>query len=73
MINVTSLNGTVFFINAEKIKAVERTPDTVITLTTGERFVVKEGIKEVIMRILEYQKRVRSLAFSGNTGVSNLC
>ena len=43
MIEVTRLNGTTVLINSDLIETVEETPDTVISLTTGKKFIVKES------------------------------
>ncbi|MDR7415642.1 MAG: flagellar FlbD family protein [Armatimonadota bacterium] len=56
MIKVTRLNGTETVINAELIESVEGTPDTVISLTTGHRYVVQESVDEVVARVLAYRK-----------------
>ena len=40
MIEVTRLNGTTVLINSDLIETVEETPDTVISLTTGRKFIV---------------------------------
>lgn len=58
MIKVTRFNDSVFVVNAEIIQTVEETPDTVITLTTGTKFVVKESCEEIIERVIEYKKRI---------------
>ena len=58
MIAVTRLNGRRFYLNAEKVQMVEQTPDTVITLTSGEKYVVRESVQEVIARLLSYQRRI---------------
>lgn len=42
MIEVTKLNGTKFLVNSNLIGIVEETPDTVITLTDGKKYIVKE-------------------------------
>ena len=52
MIDVTRLNGKNFVLNAELIEVMEETPDTVITLTTGHKYVVKESLDEVLDRIM---------------------
>ena len=44
--------------NAELIKTVEETPDTVITITTGNKFIVQEKAEEVVNKTLEYKKNV---------------
>lgn len=47
VIELTKLNGTPFMLNAELIETMEATPDTVITLVTGRKYIVKEPIEEV--------------------------
>jgi flagellar protein FlbD len=59
MITVTRLNKQAMVINAEMIKYVEQTPDTMITLTTGERIMVTESVQEVVQRAIEYCRRIR--------------
>jgi flagellar protein FlbD len=59
MIQLTRLNGQAFVINAEKIRYVEATPDTVVCCDTGEQMMVKETIAEVIRRAIEYSRIIR--------------
>ena len=56
MIRLTRLNGEPFVLNAELIRYVEELPDTYVTLTTGERIVVRESMEEVMARALQYQQ-----------------
>ena len=42
MIQATRLNGASIYLNPEIIETVEKTPDTIITLTSGKKYVVKE-------------------------------
>ncbi len=58
MIKVNRLDGKNFILNAELIETVETTPDTLITLTNGNKFVVKESVEEIINKVIEYRKRV---------------
>lgn len=58
MIEVTRLNGSIFFINPDLIVTVEATPDSVITLTTGEKFLVKETPQEIIDRFVALKRRM---------------
>jgi len=60
MIKVTHFNGRQLVINAELIQFVESTPDTVITLTTKEKILVRESVDEVIRRVIEYRRRIFS-------------
>lgn len=56
MILVTRINGTDrFYVNEDKIEFMEATPDTVVSLESGKKFVVKESIDEVIGRIADYK------------------
>ena len=61
MIKVTRLNGKEFVVNAELIQYVEATPDTVITLVNHEKLVVKEPIDEIVKRVVEYGRALRSM------------
>ena len=55
MIDVTRFNGKSFVLNAELIEVMEETPDTVITLTTGHKYVVKESVEEVYSKVITYK------------------
>lgn len=57
MISVTRFNDSTLIINADLIQTVEETPDTVITLTTGTKFIVKEKSKEIVDKVVEYKKK----------------
>ncbi|NER07758.1 MAG: flagellar FlbD family protein [Okeania sp. SIO3C4] len=61
MIQVTRLNGTPFVVNAELIKIVEQTPDTVIKLTTGDNYMVQETPDQVIQAAVEYNQLLRGV------------
>jgi flagellar protein FlbD len=56
MIKLSHLDGEPFVLNAELIRYVEARPDTFVTLTTGERLVVRETMDEVIERAVRYQQ-----------------
>lgn len=60
MVKATRFDGTELVINAELIETVEATPDTVITLSTGKKVVVRERVDEIIARILDYRRSVSS-------------
>lgn len=61
MISVTKLNNTRIIINAELIRYVESTPDTLITLTTDDRLMVKESVDEVVRKCVDYGRMLRRL------------
>jgi flagellar protein FlbD len=58
MIEVTRLNGKKLTVNAELIERVEESPDTVITLTNGNKIIVKESRQEVKNLVILYKKEV---------------
>lgn len=60
MIAVTKMNNDPINLNAELIESVEARPDTLITLTTGNRIMVKEKVNEVVEKIIEYRKSVNT-------------
>lgn len=57
MIILTGFNHKIFYLNNDLIEKIEVTPDTVITLTTGKKFVVMETPEEIINRIVEFKRR----------------
>jgi uncharacterized protein YlzI (FlbEa/FlbD family) len=57
MIHLTRLNNQPLVVNADLIKFIENAPDTVITLLTGEKLVVRESVAEVLKRIGEFHDR----------------
>jgi flagellar protein FlbD len=62
MIVVTRLNGSKFHVNALLIETVEEMPDTLITLTTGKKFIVVENSSDVIRAIRNYLRSIGVLA-----------
>lgn len=61
MIEVTRLKGAKITINAELIELVEETPDTVITLTSGRKYVVSEKAKDITKLVIEYKKNIHGI------------
>lgn len=61
MIEVTRLNGTKVTINAEHIETVDETPDTVITLVSGKKFIVTEKTEDVTNLVIEYKKKTHMI------------
>jgi flagellar protein FlbD len=60
MIRLTRLNDRGFVVNADLVKFVEETPDTLVTLTTGDKIMVKEEVDDVIQRVVAYQRSIRT-------------
>ena len=59
MITLTRLNGQAFVINAEKIRYVESTPDTIVCCDSGDKLMVRETLQEVMRRAIEYSRVIR--------------
>ena len=58
MIDVTRMNGSLLTVNNHLIEMVEETPDTVITLTTGKKIIVKESRQEVKNLVKSYKRDI---------------
>jgi flagellar protein FlbD len=66
MIQLTRLNQKELTVNSDLIKFVENTPDTVITLVSGEKFVVLESAATIVERVVEFRRRLLDgLLFNG--------
>ena len=61
MIDVTRMNGKQFTLNSDLIETIEETPDTVLTLTTGKKIIVKESRHEVKNLVKLYRKEIFSI------------
>lgn len=48
MIVLTRLSGTAFVLNADLIERLDCTPDTVVTLVDGKKYVVAEPMEHVV-------------------------
>jgi flagellar protein FlbD len=58
MIHLTRLNQVPLVLNSDLIEHIEMTPDTVISLTSGQKFMVRESSEEVIERIILFRRAV---------------
>jgi flagellar protein FlbD len=58
MIQLTRLNSKPLMVNSDLIKFVEQSPDTVVTLLTGEKIVVLEKPEEILTRIADFRRSV---------------
>lgn len=58
MIELTKLNGDRLIINDEFIEMIEETPDTMITMSTGRKIIVKESRQEVKNLVKSYRKEI---------------
>jgi len=58
MIRLTRLNRVPLVLNSDLIEHIDVTPDTVITLTTGQILRVRESAEEVITRIVDFRRKI---------------
>jgi flagellar protein FlbD len=73
MIYVTRLNHTTMVLNSDLIEQVEMTPDTVISLTNGQKIMVLESSDEVVERVVTFRRSIAAgprQARRGEDGVS---
>lgn len=72
MIHLTRLNHVPLILNADLIEHVEVTPDTVVTLTSGQKFLVLESAEEVVDKVIEFRRtilRESHCPLKSNTGL----
>lgn len=62
VLQLTRLNGAVFALNPDLIERAEATPDTVLTLVNGGKYVIHESLDELIALILDYRAQVIAAA-----------
>ena len=58
MIKLTLYNNSDVIVNADLIECVEHTPDTLISLTTGKKVMVKESVEDVISKVVAYRRLI---------------
>jgi flagellar protein FlbD len=61
MIRLTRISHVPVVLNSDLIEHIETTPDTVISMTTGQKVVVLESADEVIRRVVEFRRMLISL------------
>jgi flagellar protein FlbD len=58
MITLTRLSGSVFVLNSDLIERIDSTPDSVVTLIDGKKYVVRESLEEIIDAVRAYRSEV---------------
>ncbi len=58
MIEVTRLDGFGYHVNPHQIEYMEQNPDTTLIMLSGKRLIVREGLEEVLDRIIAYRRRI---------------
>ena len=64
MIRLTRLNQRPLVLNSDLIEFIENAPDTVITLVTGDKLVVRESADEIMDRVVEFRHRLLPTSFA---------
>lgn len=58
MIKITGLDNKEFIINSDHIEKLEQIPESVVTLTNGHKYLVKESNDEIIKKVIEYKRKI---------------
>ena len=69
MIRVHRLDGSQFVINADLIETAEATPDTVLRLSNGKVYVIRESVDQVLARVIAYKRAVFEGLVNGALGI----
>jgi flagellar protein FlbD len=62
MIELTTLSGKIFFLNPDLIRSIEQAPDTIICMTDGSRFPVKNTAANIQEKIIQFKRSIYSSA-----------
>jgi flagellar protein FlbD len=69
MIELTRLNGQKLFVNCDLLKYAEASPDTVLTLLTGDKIVVRESCDDVVALGIAFRARILGMAWPDGAAV----
>lgn len=58
MIELTRFDNSHLIVNADMILLIAATPDTVITLLSDQKIIVRESVAEVVEKVIEYKKKI---------------
>jgi len=58
MIKLTRLNHTPLIVNSDLIEHIEVTPDTVVTLTSGQKLIVLESAEEIVEKVITFRRAI---------------
>jgi flagellar protein FlbD len=59
MIRLTRINHLPLVLNSDLIEHIEAAPDTIISLTNGQKLVVSESVEEVIQKVIEFRRAIQ--------------
>jgi flagellar protein FlbD len=60
MIALRRLNNQPIMVNADLIETLESTPDTVVTLTSGNKLIVRDSMEEIRAKIIDYNRKIHA-------------
>lgn len=60
MISLRRLNNHPIMVNADLIESLESTPDTVVTLTSGNKLLVRDSMEEVQAKIIAFKRQIHA-------------
>ena len=58
MISLRRLNNQTIMVNADLIESLESTPDTVVTLTSGNKLLVRDSMGEIQAKIIDFKRQI---------------
>jgi flagellar protein FlbD len=58
MIALTRLNGHPIMLNCDLIESLEETPDTVVTLVSGNKLVIRDAMRDVQQKIIDFKRKI---------------
>jgi flagellar protein FlbD len=58
MITLTGLDSKEFILNEDQVEKIEEVPESIITLTNGKKYIVKESNEEIIKLIIKYKRKI---------------
>ena len=58
MIKLTRLNRVPLFLNSDLIEHIDAMPDTIVSLTSGQKFLVTETPEEVVEKVIAFRKLI---------------
>ena len=70
MIRITRLNHTPLILNSDLIEHIEMTPDTVIALTSGQKYMVLETTDEIVERVVDFRRSLLKNQPAHSTSIS---
>jgi flagellar protein FlbD len=65
MIALTRLNGHPIMLNCDLIESLEETPDTVVTLVSGNKLVIRDKMRDVQEKIIDFKRKIYGADVSG--------